>query len=242
MRQQNEPTHRDPKLRMNAYFELMNNYPRLFHNPEEKGVLRIITDPSRIQTEVEKIGERLRQEGNPASWIDLGVLVDDPWFLVLRDLVEFPDGKVGGYIRFINRKSLEDGPGVVVIPRIGGNLILIRHFRHEDRKWHWEFPRGFGQAGLSAHENAAVELREELHLDAREFIDVYVEDSNGHYELACFIAEISSTESLTTDPSEGIQTHQLMPVGEFEALVMQGQITDPFTIKAFFVARIKNLL
>src|SRR5215813_1376194 len=87
----------------------MEHSPNLFANKGDAGEIRIITDKNRILAEQKKIRAKLKKEGKPGYWIDIGVLAEDQWFYILRDMVEFPDGKVGGYIRWINRKSSEGG-------------------------------------------------------------------------------------------------------------------------------------
>ena len=71
----------------------------MFRNTGEKGEIKIITEEKRILTEQKKIRAKLKKEGKPSNWIDIGILSEDPWFYTLRDMVEFPNGTVGGYIR-----------------------------------------------------------------------------------------------------------------------------------------------
>lgn len=136
---------------LEKYLTLIKQQPKLFANTGELGEIKIITDENRIHAEQKKIRSRLKKEGKPSCWIDIGVLAEDQWFYVLRDLVEFPNGRVGGYVRWINRKSEEGGGFNSVLMCMQGNkVLLIRKFRHEERNWSWEFPRGFGEPGLSA--------------------------------------------------------------------------------------------
>lgn len=69
-----------------------------------------------------------------SQWIDIGILAEDQWFYVMRDVVEFPDGRVGGYIRWVNRKS-EEGSGFnsVLMCVQGDRVLMLRKFRHEER-------------------------------------------------------------------------------------------------------------
>src|SRR5690606_37420874 len=127
------------------YFNLMRRHPELFKNNGEKGEIKIIADRKRILSEQRKIRAQFKKVGKPASWIDIGVLAEDEWAYILRDLVEFPDGRVGGYTRWVNRKSSEGGGFNSVLMCVQDDKVLmIRKFRHEERGWSWEFPRGFG--------------------------------------------------------------------------------------------------
>lgn len=136
---------------LRKYLALMQERPDMFRNKGEEGEIKIIADENRILFEQKKIRAKLKKEGNPPHWIDIGVLVEDQWFYILRDMVEFPDGRVGGYVRWINRKSEEGGGFNSVLMCVQGDRVLmIRKFRHEERNWSWEVPRGFGEPGLSA--------------------------------------------------------------------------------------------
>src|SRR5215208_1631015 len=119
---------------LDKYFTLMHEQPEMFRNSGEAGEIRIITDKERILAEQKKIRAKLKKERNPPHWIDIGVLAEDQWFYILRDMVEFPDGKVGGYIRWVNRKSSEGGGFNSVLMCVQDDKVLmIRKFRHEER-------------------------------------------------------------------------------------------------------------
>ncbi len=225
----------------------MDKFPALFENPEGESVIKIITKLDVIKEEQSKLRAKLRDEGKPETWIDIGVLVDDPYFLVIRDLVEFPGGFRSGYIRFINRKSLEGGTGSVIIPVYQGQICLQRHFRHALRDWMWEIPRGFGEIGLSGFENAKKELREELGLVPSRLIplgsgspDFGASDDNAQF----FLAEIEEvTENIPTEGyHEGISDRILVSVEEFERMIVKGEMQDSFSILAYTMAKIKGLL
>lgn len=66
-----------------------------------------------------------------------GVLYRDRYLTLLRDPVRFPDGREGTYIRSIGTTA---EPGCVVLPLLDGEVVLIEHFRHATRSWHWELP------------------------------------------------------------------------------------------------------
>ena len=86
---------------LKKYFALIQERPEMFINTGDKGEIKIITDENRIRAEQKKIRAAFKKEGKPTSWIDIGVLAEDKWFYILRDMVEFPDGRVGGYTRWI---------------------------------------------------------------------------------------------------------------------------------------------
>jgi ADP-ribose pyrophosphatase len=224
------------------YLDLIRNRPELFDNPPEEGVIKVITDPERIQALVKEKKTELRSEGKPEEWIDIGILVDDPWFLVVRDMVEFPGGKTGGYIRFINRKHVEGGVGAVIMVVRGDKILLLRHFRHDDRRFHWEFPRGFGEPGLTAEENARKELREELGVGIQQLnqlgtTQTMLTDTG----VAYFVAHIDSELPLNPETGEGIGAVVFHTTAAIQQMVMTGVISDIFTIKCLYLAQLRGL-
>lgn len=224
------------------YFTLLMERPDLFHNLNEPGEIKIITDPKRIRIEQKRIQEELRAKGKPEHYIDIGILSEDEWFWVVRDMVEFPNGRVWGYIRFINRKSSEQGGfNVVLMCVCGDQVLMIRKFRHEERGWSWEFPRGFGEPNLTAEENAIKEMEEEIGAKPLKLtlLTNVVEEKGG---TAVFYAEISPDQKITTDASEGLSGYRWVSLVELNELVAQGKLGDWFSLWAYSLAKTKLLI
>jgi len=211
--------------------------PSLFQNTEEAGEIKIITEKKRILNEQKKIRARLRKDGNPPHWIAIGILAEDQWFYILRDMVEFPDGKVGGYVRWINRKSAEGGGFNSVLMCVQGDRVLmIRKFRHEERGWSWEFPRGFGEPGLSAEQNAMAELKEEIGVsDAKLICLTKVREGKGG--TAVFLVEIPKSGKIILGTSEGLSKYRWVRMSRLEQIVKKGQLSDWFSLWAYTVAK-----
>ena len=100
---------------------------------------------------------------SPLEWADLGIILDDPYTIFLRDLVEFPDGERRGYLRLINRADLHNGQGVAVLPLLGKKIVLLKDISSchpqlalGDSAWDMVDPK------TSAEENAKKELEEEM--------------------------------------------------------------------------------
>lgn len=216
---------------LSKYLALVGERPELFRNTGEEGEVKVITDPDRIRIEHERLREKFHATGKPENWIDIGVLAEDEWEYVVRDLVEFADGRIGGWRRNINRIVTQGGIGSVVMPVQGEKVILLKHFRHEDRAWFWEFPRGWGTPGLTAEQNAIKELKEEISLTPQKIFQVWREPT-----AAFFYAEVEDGEPHTQD-GEAIQKIELIGFKELEARIMDGDITDWFTVLAFLMAQ-----
>lgn len=220
----------------------MKHRPELFQNEREKGVIKIITDKKRIFAEQKKIRARFRKENKPASWIDIGILAEDEWTYILRDLVEFPDGRVGGYTRWINRKSSEGGRFNSVLMCVQSDRVLmIRKFRHEERNWSWEFPRGFGEPGLSAEKNARTELQEEIGVsDAKLTLLTTVKEGKGG--TAVFLVEIAEDQNIHLSNHEGISNYRWVKMSKLDGIVRMGQFSDWFSLWAYVIAKTKQMI
>ena len=91
-----------------------------------------------------------------------GVVYQSPYHTLLVDPI---CRNAGGSISYYpyERVVPRAGNGVVIIPKIGNQFVLLRQFRHAPRRQQLAFPRGFGEDGLLSSKNAEKELREELH-------------------------------------------------------------------------------
>lgn len=205
----------------------MKEHPELFSTPDGSGAIRIITDPEKIITLQAKLKKEYTEAGKKPEWIDIGILGEDQWEYIVRDLVEHPDGRIGGYRRAISRTAMQSAMGVVIMPVQGDKVLLLKHFRHEARDWLWEFPRGFGERGLTAEENAKKELFEEVGLAPKKLIEVGKDPGTVFY-----YAELEDGEP-RIPVDEAIQKIELVNLDEIENWMVSGQITDWFTIIAF---------
>ncbi|MBC7879148.1 MAG: NUDIX hydrolase [Anaerolineales bacterium] len=220
---------------LTKYFKLMKEHPQLFVNPDEEGIIRIITEREELRRLQAKLKKEYKEVGKKPEWIDIGILAEDQWEYIVRDLVEHPDGRIGGYTRSISRASLKGGIGVVVMPVQGDKVLLLKHFRHETRSWYWEFPRGFGEPGLSAEENAKKELLEEVALSPKRLVEVGSDPGTVFY-----YAELNEGEP-QKPADEAIQKIELLNLDELENWIFSGQITDWFTIMAYIMYKRKTL-
>ncbi|MFD6471089.1 NUDIX hydrolase [Streptomyces goshikiensis] len=164
------------------------------------------------------------------------VVYRDQWWILLQDAVVFPDGTPGRYLRML---APHTDPGVAVLPLVGeGSVVLIEHFRHATRSWHWEIPRGGGTAGLDGEENAAKECQEEIGAPPRELISLgtlHPDTGILASEVELFAARIDAVGEL--EHGVGIRRARTVAFAEAEQMAESGRITDAFTIAALFRAR-----
>src|SRR4030095_4189551 len=102
------------------------------------------------------------------------------------------------------RKSSESGGfNSVLMCAQGDRVLMIRKFRHEERNWSWEFPRGFGEPGLSAEKNARTELQEEIGVSTAK-LTCLTKVKEGKGGTAVFLVEIPKDQKITLEEEEGI--------------------------------------
>lgn len=227
----------DIESRIGYYLDFAVKYPHVFDN--SLGQLEILLDKDMIiskQKELYKMAEKKKQ---PLHWYDIGIVSEDAWTVVIRDLVRFPDGSYGGYIRLLNRKSgLErKGKDVVILVQNNNRLLIMHHFRHEDRSYHWECPRGFGEDGLTAAENARKEVGEETGFSVDELIQL----NSNNESVSYFFAKCSGAYK-QMDKGESISKIQYVTDKQFSDMIADSVIDDFYTIRAYTLAKLKKLL
>lgn len=220
------------------YRDIVRRRPDLFAN-EECGI-RVETEPGRIAAIEAEVRWRYEAAGHPPGWAEAGVVYCDPWVAVLRDAVTFPDGSVGLHSRVVHLGG--EVSGVAVCPRLGRQIVLIRHFRHATRRWHWEFPRG-GRDGEAPEAAAAREIEEEiagLIISCQPLGLVHGATHVLANAVALYLADVEAIGE--PQRSEGIAAIRLVHGEELAAMIRDGEITDSFTIAAFARARLRGLL
>ncbi|TDB83939.1 NUDIX hydrolase [Actinomadura sp. KC216] len=175
----------------------------------------------------------------PAEGGPYGVCYRDRYVMLLRDPVAFPDGRTGGYMRIVHANGQA---GAAVLPSCDGRVVLMRHFRHATRQWHWEIPRGSPEPGETPEQTARRELHEEIGVPARsiEFLgDFYADTGVGGSKAGLFWADVDHPHADHID--EGIDRIELVPPRRLDEMLAGGEITDSFTLAALLHARLRGL-
>jgi ADP-ribose pyrophosphatase len=178
----------------------------------------------------------LAPEGDP----QFGIRYEDPYILVIRDRVRFPDGREGGYVRLVNQGELDGSPGAVIVPVWSGCVVFIRIFRHATRSWEWELPRGFHEAGFSESSNAEKETREELGVGV-----VSVQHLGGFNAntglltgtIGAYAAELAANplDSGTLEVAESIRDVRLVPLASLEEFIRQAPVRCGISLAALLL-------
>ncbi|MBI5942977.1 MAG: NUDIX hydrolase [Chloroflexi bacterium] len=228
-------------MKLEKYLEMIDNYPSLF--AEGNSLLKIVNDRSIILNWQQERRKELLDKQYPQDWADIGVILDDPYNLILRDLVLFPDGEMRGYARAIMQASLRGGKGVVVLPEYQGKILLLHQYRHPTRQWHYQIPLGYGEPNIPPDENARREVEEETGGQILELVNLGEFYCNPGYEsasVALFYAKLAAIG--TPEINEGIESFVWLTVKELEDWIANEKITDGFTIAAYTKAKLKGLI
>lgn len=223
------------------YFEFLQQYPALFNN--HQAAFQIVTDPAEIAAWEEHKRQELSSQSLDPEWAKIGLLLADPYVLVLRDLVKTPDQKAFGYLRVIDQAALKGGEAVVVLPVMAEQILLLHQYRHATRQWHYEIPRGFGTPGMPAVENARKEVQEEVEGIITNLVDLGIMYPNTGLErnhAHLFFAAMERVGKPAED--EGIERIHWVSIAEMERMIRDGEITDGFTLAAFTRAKLKGLI
>jgi ADP-ribose pyrophosphatase len=226
---------------MEDYSDLQKKVTWLFRRNE---LIHILTDSKAIEGWKGQRKKQLLQDSLPIEWAEIGIVLSDPYVVMLRDLVEFPDGSRNGYMRLYNRAYLEGGAaGVVMLPRMNDKFLLMHQFRHATRSWHWEIPRGFGEPGIDAKNQARAEIAEEIGGEIAEISDLGLYFNNTGLEgnpIYLFLVEMSSVGD--PKPVFAVDQFRWVSVFELEQMILSEEVTDGFTIAAYTRAKLKGLI
>jgi len=221
------------------YLELIRAEPTLFLNPGGS-VFRILSEPGQIDEAERTQRSRLTDRGRPADWATVGVVYEDQYVMVVRDAVEFPDRAQGTYIRILSKTR--EAMGAAVLPILGDQILLIRHFRHATRSFHWEIPRGFSEANETGEIAGARELREEIGVAPLTITALgYMHTNTGLLEEYVCLLAATIDDIGEFDKAEAVSDHQLVSMPDLARLLIENRITDSFTLCAILLAQQKGI-
>jgi len=103
------------------YYGLLKKHNELVRNQDS--FLKIILDPLGIEEWGNNTREKLIIKGLPEEWADIGIEYQDPYIMILRDLVKFPSGRLGSYFRLINSADLKGGQATAILPVLENKIL-----------------------------------------------------------------------------------------------------------------------
>ncbi|MCK7596940.1 NUDIX hydrolase [Microbulbifer sp. CAU 1566] len=149
-----------------------------------------------------------------------------------NDDVIFPSGVHGKYLRFVWNAPY----GVMIFPKDSeGRLLLVKNFRHENRGWSWEIPKGFGEINLTPLECSKKELFEETGCKGSNW-KVFKTITEKQSKTFLFNVEVDSKASINYQESkEAISEIRFFKQSELHGLLLSDEVIDPMTM--FFIAQ-----
>ncbi|MEM7577190.1 MAG: NUDIX hydrolase [Planctomycetota bacterium] len=206
-----------------------------------RGEIELVTDPHAAAG----FAQAQRQAGKSDR---LGVVYEDPYILLVRDLVRFPNGSLGTYLRLIERSSLGGAIGAAVFAVHDGRLLLLKQYRHATRSWELELPRGRRDAGDEADlETARREFAEEVGWPIARLkpLGTMVPNSGilaGH--AALFYAELADGPPANTEHAEATEAlggTRFLDADQVAHALREGTLRDSFTLAALALAQARGL-
>ncbi len=196
------------------YRTLMDERPELFATSEE---LEIITDEEAVLTFCRQSGQTF------------GVVYESPYSMMVVDLVRNRKGNCFAYERLIPAQT----GAIVSVPMYEGKFVLLRQFRHAIRSEQLAFPRGFGEAGLTAEQNLYKELSEEIGAEVLSSIrlgSITPDSGISGTRAEVYFCTVSCPQ--IKEGYEGILQCLLLAPDELYAKIVAGEVTDGFTLAA----------
>jgi ADP-ribose pyrophosphatase len=224
---------------LERYHALLCERPSLARNLD--GGITVVAEPAEIARIEAAMADQFAAQGLPRDWARAGVFYEDPYILLLRDAVVFPDGKPGLYHRVIAHH--DEPTGVAVLARYHGKFVLVRHFRHPGRAWYWEIPRGAVGADQDPAELARLEIAEEVGGTVTSVVQLGVLHGASalmRHLVVLMYAELGGLGMPAL--GEGIGEIRLVSPDELEQMIATGEITDSFTVAAAYHARLRGML
>ncbi len=133
---------------------------------------------------------------------------------------------------------IESGDWINVIPLTpGGQVIMIRQYRHGARKITLEIPGGLIDPGDTPEKAAARELLEETGYEAEGLVQIGVVNPNpALFNNRCYTyvaRNVQKTHDATPDQAEDIEV-VLIPLPDIPKLIQNGDIDHAMVITAFY--------
>jgi len=175
----------------------------------------------------------------------IGVVFKNKYLTVVQDRVESSGGSEFSYLRLLSGEF--DPAGIAVLPLTSEKkLVLLYHYRHATGAWHWEIPRGYCES-TDLEKTVNQELCEELGTSAVELTDLgFVYSNTGlmSERVQLYAANIAAGPLAPTDALEGSMIREIrqFSVKELERMILDGEITDSFTLAAILRAKLQGVI
>jgi ADP-ribose pyrophosphatase len=198
----------------------------------------IVRDPRTLEAFAEK------------HQVVLGVVAATPYIWLINDLVQSRAAAgtevLHPYLRVIAPPEKDADPpaegDAVVLATVAPPsaeaselIVMVEQERHSTGKLELELPRGFGEPGVSAADQALAELRQETGYfgEQARFLGATVSDSGTSDRSASFFhVPAIGRDSAARESSEAIARTVLLTRDELWKRIDSGAVRDAFTVQA----------
>lgn len=162
-----------------------------------------------------------------------------PWFPVVKEEVELPNGKVIEYFK----SKLPDSAMVIPITK-NQEIILVRQYKHGIGEICLEFPAGRIEHGESPRRAATHELAEETGIRVDEHMlkdlgEIWTEPSKSMVRVHCFlVTDVEITETQHLEETENIEIVKV-PLSELNEWLLRGEIRASDSLGLIMLAKMK---
>lgn len=201
------------------YLHLVNRFPLLLSSQGDaaKGEIQVVLDPQKMAM-IEKSTGR-----------EVGVVMQDKYWLWVNDACIFPSGHEGVYGRILWVNSLTSCPGVAVMPILpDGKVALNCNFRHATRSWEIELPRGGVNVGETVEAAAKRETLEETGLVVNDLIllgELATDTGLTGTVVPIYAANVVERQDSHHEASEAIEKILFLSIAEIKQAFLQGTYT-----------------
>jgi 8-oxo-dGTP pyrophosphatase MutT (NUDIX family) len=182
---------------------------------------------------VESAGSEKKEKGTLKKWevLKREKILETPWITMYRDVVKTNDGVlVKDYYTFMQHNT------AMVLPITeGGDVVLVREYRHGCGDYVWQLPAGKIGADETALDAAKRELLEETgyEVDRLELLGSwYISPPRMPDKEFVFVGENARRASaLDRDETEEMEIKEV-PFAEAVQMVLDSEIKDPHSCVA----------
>lgn len=169
--------------------------------------------------------------------IQSNYIYQTPFGNLRKETCELPNGKV------IEDYYVHEYPNWVnaVVITADGQMVLVNQYRHAARDFFLEIPAGKAEPGESQQQAIVREVKEETGMASSSepillsecMVNPAIQDNTVTTYL---ITGAVKTSEQSLDDTEEMDIH-LLNLDDVESKIHAGEITQLFTVKAFFVAK-----
>jgi len=226
--------------RFQTYFHFIDTYPHIL-GPKGNhflGEIELVEDIPTIQS-IEKASYQkaiqkgfCEEEARKAS--QAGIIVNDLYFLYIRDPVKFPSNTTGLYNRLIWKHSLHaPAVGAAVLPiTFDGKIILEVIYRHALRSWEVELPGALVEPDESPEQTLKRALDEETGFQVIGPLYYLGEVTTDHAVMAVsvpiYLAKVSKNSERHLEATKALADHLTLSKEELKNALIQGYINATF--------------